>query len=95
MDPINIIVPVVVCGLILLSMVLISLIFCCVCWCYKKNERKAEAHAIELQGRIEREQEMNLKRQEELEQQVENMASQVVVVYSQMKGVHSVLFCTV
>ena len=29
---------------------------------------------------------MNLKKQEELEQQVENMASQVVVVHSQMKG---------
>ena len=63
--------------------------------CYKKNEMKAEAHAIKLQERIEREQEMNLKRQEELKQQVENMASQVVVEYSQMKGVHSVMFCTV
>ena len=47
---------------------------------------KAEAHTIELQERIEREREMTLKRQEELEQQVENMASQVVVVHSQMKG---------
>ena len=47
---------------------------------------KAEAHTIELQERIEREREMTLRRQEELEQQVENMASQVVVVHSQMKG---------
>ena len=56
---------------------------------------KAENHAIELQGRIETEREMNLKKQEELEKQVENMASQVVVVHSQMKGVHYVMFCTV
>ena len=48
---------------------------------------KAEAHAIELQERIERERKMNLKKQEELEQQVENMASQVVMVHSQLKGI--------
>ena len=94
-DPISIIVPVVVCGLILLSIAVIFLIVCCVCWCYKKNKMKAEAHAIELQERIEREREMNLKKQEELEQQVENMASQVVVVHSQMKGWHSVMFHTI
>ena len=94
-DPISIIVPVVVCGLILLSIAVIFLIVCSVCWCYKKNKMKAEAHAIELQERIEREREMNVKNQEELEQQVENMASQVVVVHSQMKGGYSVMFHTV
>ena len=94
-DLINIIVPVVVSGLTLLSIVLIVLIVCCVHWCYKKNQMKAEAHAFELEERIETEQEINLKKQEELEQQVENMASQVVVVHSQMKGGHSVMFCTV
>ena len=47
---------------------------------------RAEAHAIELQERMERERDITLKRQEELEQQVENMVSQVVVVHSQMKG---------
>ena len=62
------------------------MICCCVCQYYKKNELRTEAHAIELQERIEREREINLKKQEELEQQVENMASQVVVVHSQLKG---------
>ena len=70
----------------LVAVVLVASIVTCMCWCYKRNQIKAEAHAIELQERIEREREMNLKRQEELEQQVENMASQVVVVHSQMKG---------
>ena len=81
-------------GIVLYLAVACGLIFliCCVCGCYKK---KAEARAIELQERIEREREMSLKKQEELEQQVENMASQVVVVHSQMKGAHSVMFCTV
>ena len=70
----------------LVAVVLVAFIVTWLCWCYKRNKKKVEAHAIELQERIEREREMNLKRQEELEQQVENMASQVVVVHSQMKG---------
>ena len=85
-DPSAIIVVLcIACGLILVSI----FFFLVVCWLhrwYEKNKMKAEARAIELQERIEREREMNLKRQEELEQQVENMASQVVVVHSQMKG---------
>ena len=85
-DPTIIIVLSVVGGSLIICVVLMILIICCVCWCYKRNKMKAEALAIELQERIEREREMNLKRQEELEQQVENMASQVVVVHSQMKG---------
>ena len=73
-------------GLIIVGVILATFIIYCLCWCYKRNAIKAEARAIELQERIEREREMNLKKQEELEQQVENMASQVVVVHSQMKG---------
>ena len=70
----------------LVAVILVAFIVTWLCWCYKRNKTKVEAHAIELEERIEREQEMTLKRQEELEQQVENMASQVVVVHSQMKG---------
>ena len=85
-DPTIIIAVSVVGGSMLICIVLMILIICCVCCCYKRNKMKAVAHAIELQERMKREREMTLKKQEELEQQVENMASQVVVVHSQMKG---------
>ena len=85
-DTIVIIVPSVVGGLMIVAVILVAFIVTCVCWCYKRIKMKSEARAIELQERIEREGEMNLKKQEELKQQVENMASQVVVVHSQMKG---------
>ena len=70
----------------IVGVILATSIIYCLCQCYKRNTIRAEARAIELQERIEREREMNLKKQEELEQQVENMVSQVVVVHSQMKG---------
>ena len=62
------------------------MICCCVGQCYKKKELRTEVHAVELQERVGREREINMKKQEELEQQVENMASQVVMVHSQLKG---------
>ena len=73
-------------GLVIVGVILAIFIIYCLCGCYKRKTIKAEARAIELQERIERERAENLKKQEVLEQQVENMASQVVVVHSQMKG---------
>ena len=70
----------------IVGVILVTFIIYCLCGCYKRNKMKAEARAIEMQERIEREREINLRRQEELEPQVENMASQVVLVHSQMKG---------
>ena len=49
---------------------------------YRKKKAKAEGEASDLRNLVDREREAN----EELEQQVENMESQVFMVHSQMKG---------
>ena len=81
-----IIVPTVVVGSIIISAVLILLIIGCVGYYYKKNNRRARSRENELQHLVERERVLSEMRQNELQQQVENMVSQVTVVHMQMKG---------
>ena len=77
------------CGSVVITLILVTLIVLCVCYCYKKKRSKERAEARELRELVESERELNEKKQGELEQQVENMLSQVTMVHTQMKGGHA------
>ena len=84
--PTSITVIAVVCGFVVFSLILVALIVLCVCYGYKKKTSREQAEIGELRELLESEQEINERDYEELEQQVENMVSQMTMVHSQMKG---------